>query len=227
MCEMLAITASHPVPIDEILRWSRLLDQYGVAGFGWGIASTDGTHLFRYRSVRGIRQDDTAEAALRGLTVTRAFIHLRRPSRMSTIGHLNAQPYQSEGQPWAFAHNGYFARYQEHLATYQTELQGTSDSEVGFLLCRDYLKNGLSLTESLAETHNRLQGHANLMALCQDGTLAVYAGNPDNPVYRFSLGPVQMVTTSLHSPDRYLFDTIFPSAHAITPMAVGTSLLMP
>ncbi len=226
MCEMLAITSSHPVPIDEILGWSRLLDQYGLAGFGWGIAWSNGTQLFRYRSVHGIREDNTADAALRGVAVTRAFIHLRRPSRMSTIGHLNAQPYQSEDQQWAFAHNGYFARYHEHLASYQTELQGSSDSEVGFLLCRDYLKAGLSLTESLTKTHQRLEGHANLMALRQDGALAVYAGNPDNPLYRFSLGPAQMVTTSLHSPDRYLFDAIFPSADAIVPMAVGTSLLM-
>lgn len=226
MCEMLAITSRHPVSIDEVLRWSRLLDQYGLAGFGWGMAWTDGTRLFRYRSVHGIRQDDTADEALRGVTVTRAFVHLRRPSRMSTIGHVNAQPYQSEDQEWAFAHNGYFSRYKDYLAAYQTELQGTSDSEVGFLLCRDYLKSGSSLAESLSKTHHRLEGRANLMALKQDGTLAVYAGNPDNLLYRFSLGPVEMVTTSLHSPDGYLFDTIFPSAHAVIPMAVGTSLLM-
>ncbi len=224
---MLAITSGNPVEIQDVLNWSRLLDQYGLASFGWGITWTDGNRLFRYRSVLGIRQDPTAEDALRGLLLTRGFIHLRRPSRMSTIGHLNAQPYQSPDARWAFAHNGYFARYREYVAAYQSELQGTSDSEVGFLLCRDQLSQGLSLEESLKETHRLLEGKANLMALDTEGRLAVYAGNPENFLYTFSVGTVHLAATSLHSPDHFIFDTIFPSAHTITRLPVGVSLLMP
>ena len=224
---MLAMTSVEPVEMHDVLNWSRLLDQYGLASFGWGITWTDGARLFRYRSVLGIREDATAEHALRGMTMTRGFIHLRRPSRMSTIGHLNAQPYQSPDARWAFAHNGYFDRYREYVAAYRSELQGTSDSEIGFLLCRDQLSQGLSLEESLKETHRLLEGKANLMALDRDGRLAVYAGNPENPLFTFSVGTIHMATTSLHSPDHFLFDTIFPSASSITRLPLGVSLLVP
>ncbi len=224
---MLAIASPTPVNITEVLQWSCLLDEYGVAGYGWGIAWTDGSTIHRYRSVDGIRRDRTAPRALQNLTMTRGYVHLRRPSLMTTIGYVNAQPYMTPENDWAFSHNGYLERHQEFRAQYQNRLQGTSDSEVGFHYWLDRVKEGNSVTQSLAETHQALGGKANLMALRANGELAVYAGNEENLVYRFRLGAVDLASTSLHSHDLFLFDTIFPGADDIERLAPGTAILMP
>jgi hypothetical protein len=48
-------------------------------------------------------------------------------------------------------------------------------------------------------------GQANLMALTPNGVTHCYAGNTDNPLFRFRLGPLRLVTTGIHSADRSLF----------------------
>lgn len=58
MCEMLAVQSALPVPVEQVLTYAELLDEYGIAGFSWGIVWTaeDGT-LQRYRSTDGIHRD--------------------------------------------------------------------------------------------------------------------------------------------------------------------------
>ena len=51
MCEMLAIRSERPLPIDTVLKYATLLDEYGIAGFSWGIAwKTLAGTLKRYRA---------------------------------------------------------------------------------------------------------------------------------------------------------------------------------
>jgi predicted glutamine amidotransferase len=227
VCEMLAVAAPTPMAIEDILEWGRLLDEYGLAGYGWGLVWADGTQLYRYRSVEGIRRDITAPRALRHLTVQRAIVHLRRPSLMTTIGHVNVQPYLTPDNAWAFSHNGYLKRYHDYRADYAAHLEGTSDSEVGFHYWLDQRARGLSLQDSLTATHRTLQGQANFMVLGRDGTLAVYAGNEENDVYTFRLGAISLATTALHSFDRFVFDTIFPGAQDIQRLDRGTCWELP
>lgn len=224
---MLAVASSTPVNIAEILEWSCLLDEYGIAGYGWGLVWTDGDTLHRYRSVDGIRKDLAAPRALKNVVMTRGFVHLRRPSLMSTMGHVNAQPYLSQDGDWAFAHNGYLERHRDFRGRYQDRLEGTSDSEVGFCHWLDEMESNVSLTQGLTNTHQALAGNANFMALHRRGDLGVYAGNHENSVYTFRIGSVQLAATSLHSHDHFLFDTIFPSASHIERLAPGTAILMP
>ncbi len=227
MCEMLAISSPVAVPIADILEWSCLLDELGVAGFGWGLVWTDGETLHHYRSVDGIRKDSIASRALRGVTWTRGFVHLRRPSLMSTIGHVNAQPYVSQDRDWAFAHNGFLKQHRDFRAQYQDDLRGTSDSEVGFQYWLRRLSENPSLTGSLIETHQALGGNANFMALHRRGDLAVYAGNEENPVYTFEMNGIRIASTSLHSHDNFLFEAVFPGASRIEHLPPGTAHLMP
>ena len=50
------------------------------------------------------------------------------------------------------------------------------------------------------------------MALTPSGVTHVYAGNTENPVFRFRLGRIGLVTTAIHSLDRSLFRYVVPAA---------------
>jgi predicted glutamine amidotransferase len=160
-----------------ILSRGRLLDTYGIAGFGWGIAWSDGDALHRYRSVDGIRRDLTAPQTLQQIAVQKGYVHSRRPSLMSTIGHLNVQPYLSPTGDWAFAHNGYLARHHDFCSRFFSQLLGSSDSEVGFWYWMERVQTNASVMQSFIETHQALKGNANFMALSRRGELGGYAGN--------------------------------------------------
>jgi hypothetical protein len=58
---------------------------------------------------------------------------------------------------------------------------------------------------ALAALHGEMGGQANLMALTPRGVTHCYAGNADNPLFRFRLGDRTLVTTGIHSVDRSLF----------------------
>lgn len=227
MCEMLAFTCSSPVPMEDILRWSMLLDEYGVAGYSWGMTWSWMGQLHRYRAVDGIRRDSAGAKALKNVMAQRGFVHLRRPSLMSTIAHVNAQPYLSSDHVWSFAHNGFLVQHNEFRDAYRTEILGSSDSEVGFCYWLSQVRLGAPLAESLVHTHETLTGKANFMAMSHQGELGVYAGNEENPVYRFRIGPVQLASTALHSLDTFLFDAIFPEATDIERIPFGQAILMP
>jgi predicted glutamine amidotransferase len=230
MCEMLAVTAppgSPPIAIPDLLRWARLLDELGVAGYGWGLAWVDGAGLHRYRSLFGVRRDPYADEVLAGVTTRRLFIHLRRPSLMTSQSQVNAQPYHDPDLSTAFAHNGYLEHHRDLRPRYQGKLQGTSDSEVGFQRWLEALTAGEAPGPALRSVHEELGGKANLMALLADGTLLTYAGNPENPCVSFRLPGLSLVATSLHSLDDYLFQAIFPEATAIEPIPVGTVRELP
>ncbi len=223
MCELLAVTSDNPVNVEQVLQWARLIEELGVANYGWGIAwLSEQGELHRYRSVLGLRADSHALPVLRHVTTQRLFVHLRRPSLMTSQSHHNAQPYRDVAHRWAFGHNGFLKRHQEFREQYAEDLQGTSDSEVGFRYCLEQLSRGASLAESLQQTHQTLGGEANFMALSAEGALVVYAGNPSNPCYTFQLDGARMAVSSLHSLDSYVFDAIFPEAILPQRMPIGT-----
>ncbi|PSR20064.1 MAG: hypothetical protein C7B45_16775 [Sulfobacillus acidophilus] len=226
MCEMLAFSSPTPLAISRILDVSLLLDEYGIAGFGWGIVWSDGETLHRYRSVDSIRRDLTAKTALSQITMQKGFVHLRRPSLMTTIGHVNVQPYLSPGGDWAFAHNGYLERHAEFRERFASQLVGTSDSEVGFWYWMERLQTNAPLMQSLFETHQALRGNANFMALGRQGDLGVYAGNEENAIYTFRIGDLQLASTGLHSRDNFLFETVFPAASHIDGLGIGQSIVL-
>jgi predicted glutamine amidotransferase len=230
MCEMLAVTTPATLPpldVAAVLRRARLMDELGVAGYSWGMAWIDQDGLHRYRAVAGIRDDRRADDVLAGMTTRRLFIHLRRPSLMTTISHENAQPYWEPEAGAAFAHNGFLRRHREYRDQYRDVLRGTSDSEVGFRVWLDQLREGMPADRALATVHATLDGHANFMALLSDGRLLVYAGNPENPCYTFRWGALTVAATALHSLDDYLFQSLFPDAGAIERIALGTVRELP
>lgn len=223
MCELLAIQSNQPVPVDLVLRHAEMLDEYGVAGFSWGIVwKTESGGLQRYRSVDGIRRDQLAQRALAGVTSTKYLVHLRRPSLMTSISQRNAQPYLDSARATAFCHNGYFAKHGTLRASYRDRMEGTSDSEVGYCYYQDHLQEGVDPSQALLNTHQALGGRANIGVMLASGSLLFYAGNEDNRAYAFDLHGAHMVTTALHSQDDYVFQTVFPAAEHSQQLEVGT-----
>lgn len=64
----------------------------------------------------------------------------------------------------------------------------------------------------MKQVHQELGGRANFVYLPGDGPALVYAGNADNPFWRFSMEGAEVATTSLHSADEALFELCFPAA---------------
>jgi len=224
MCEMLAVAAPEPVFLLDLMGWARLLDELGIAGFGWGVAWEDGGRVRRYRCADGIRRDERARQVLAGARSRRVLFHLRRPSLMSSVSLPNSQPYLDPGQGWAFAHNGYLERHREHRGAFADRLEGTSDSEVGFHLWLSRLEAGDGPGDALAQVHRTLGGGANLMALSAGGRLVAYAGNPENRCLQLRVDGLAMVTTTLHSPDGFVLDAVFAQARDAREMALGEAL---
>src|SRR5919107_5798764 len=106
MCEHYIARADEPFRLDELWPFTERLERYGIAGFGWGAAWTveDGT-LRSHRDIRAFRDDPDATAV--GATeTTSALVHLRRPSKLSTIGMPDTQPFDDPAGRFSFSHNG-------------------------------------------------------------------------------------------------------------------------
>ena len=99
MCEHFIARSAAPFRLDELWPFTEKLERYGLAGFGWGAAWLDSAGgLGVYRDVCAFRDDPSRETV--GATeTTSALIHLRRPSRLSTLTLPDTQPVRRSGRP--------------------------------------------------------------------------------------------------------------------------------
>jgi len=133
MCELMAVVGDAPFRLGDLWGIVAPLERYGVAGFGWGVAwsGSDG-RLLRHVSTAAFR-DDPATDALAAVTVRACMVHLRRPSKLSTLSIPDAQPFLDPAGRFAFCHNGDLARWRPARAEYVAagRIAGRADSEVG------------------------------------------------------------------------------------------------
>lgn len=188
------------------------MERYGIAGHGWGAAwlSEDG-RLERHRFTGALHEDPGSERVA-DVRSARVLIHLRRPTRLSTIQLEDTQPFLQEQGSFAFCHNGVYARHEEYRSRFAGRLAGQADSEIGFRLFEELLGQGGDPVDAVERTALELGGAANLAFLANDGTLVVRAGHPGNLIWRFSLEGMEVAATELHSRDSSLFDLVFPDA---------------
>ena len=223
MCELLAAAAAEPFAMGELWELAAGLEQYGVAAFGWGAAWLTPQGSLAHHVSTGAFRDDAARGDLGALRTTAVMVHLRRPSKLSTIGLPDAQPFIDPAGRFAFSHNGDLAGFRTIRPHYrdQGRIAGRADSEVGQRWLEDHWpdrqqdRDGvgpLDPCDSLASLHADLGGQANLMALTPSGVTHVYAGNTENPVFHFRMGHIRLATTALHSIDRSLFRLVAPTA---------------
>jgi hypothetical protein len=213
MCEQLVARAAEPFRLEELWPLAERLERFGIAGFGWGVSwvGADG-ELHAHRDTRALR-DDPARVSIGREAATAVLVHLRRPSRLSTLQLPDTQPFVDPAGRFAFSHNGELDRWQGARAAYreQGRIAGRADSEVGQRWLEDAWGEAPG-PDLLATLHAGFGGVANLALLGRDRTAAHYAGNPENPVFTFRLGRIGVASTAIYSIDRSLFRFAAPGA---------------
>ena len=231
MCEQFVACSDRPFRLDELWPFIERLERFGIAGFGWGAAwrRCDAT-LESYRDLRAFRDDPGREAVGR-IETQAALVHLRRPSKLSTMTPADTQPFHDPHGRFAFSHNGDFRKHRESREVYRAagRIQGRADSEVGQRWLEDHWGSapgnppGDSNAGLLERLHEIFGGQANLATIAADGSVRHYAGNTENPVFTFRLGEIQLASTAIYSIDRSLFRLVAPDARGRGVIAQGAS----
>ncbi len=213
MCEHFVARAAEPFRIDELWPFTERLERYGIAGFGWGAAWVDGGgRIASHRDTRAFR-DDPERDRIGGHETASLLVHLRRPSKLSTMTIADAQPFDDPAGRYAFSHNGDLRDYRAARDRYRAEgrIAGRADTEVGARWLEDRWADGPAAA-LLAELHRCFGGQANLATLAADGSAVHYAGNSENPVVTFRLGRIGLASTAIYSIDRSVFRLVAPGA---------------
>lgn len=214
MCEHYIARAAEPFRLDELWSFTERLERFGIAGFGWGAAwlAADGG-LRSHRDVRAFA-DDPGREVVGAQETTSALVHLRRPSRLSTLTLPDTQPFDDPGGRFSFSHNGDLRDYQALRAGYRAagRIHGRADTEVGARWLEDTWDDQPTVANALCSLHERFGGQANLAVLAGDGTPYHYAGNSENPVFALRLGRIGIASTGIYSLDRSLFRFVAPMA---------------
>jgi hypothetical protein len=211
MCEVLAAAFDRPRPFADLAGDTSRLERLGLGGFGWGVAwCAPGGTVELARGTGRFAEEGAADPALAAVESARFLIHLRRPSRLSTIQLADTQPFVWAGRH-AFCHNGFLERAEQLRPEFAGELHGRADSEVGWAFFRRRLAGGATPGEALREVDEAFGGEVNLGYLGADGTLAMYSRHSENRLWTFALAGGRFAATGLHSDDESLFDLVFPA----------------
>jgi len=225
VCEHFVARAADPFRLDELWDLADGLERWGIAGHGWGAAwlGADG-RIASHRDIRAFRDDPERERIGR-VETTAALVHLRRPSRLSTIGLADTQPFEDPAGRYAFSHNGDLAKHLDWRSRYASagRIHGKADTETGARWLEDQWGNGRAAPALLAELHDTFGGLANFAVLTADGAVHHYAGNRDNPVFSFRLGRIGVASTALYSLDRSLFRFVAKGATDRRRVRLGTT----
>ncbi|HEX5147568.1 MAG TPA: hypothetical protein VFW02_00715 [Candidatus Limnocylindrales bacterium] len=228
MCEHFVARAAEPFRLDELWDFAERLERFGIAGFGWGASWIDeGGRIASHRDVRAFRDDPAREVVGRHET-TSALVHLRRPSRLSTIGPHDTQPFDDPAGRYSFSHNGDLLLHRDWRARYRAQgrIHGRADTEVGARWLEDEWRDGESVAHVLGALHDTFGGPANLAVLTVAGGAHHYAGNRENPVFTFRLGRIGLAGTGIYSLDRSVFRFVAPGAtdRRLVPIRTTASL---
>jgi predicted glutamine amidotransferase len=213
VCELLLAAFPTARPFRDLVAVASGLEEFGVAGFGWGVAWLDEPQG-AVRAVKGLgrfRDEGPHHVTLSTQTSRRFVVHLRRPSRLSTVQMADTQPFlDAESSAWC--HNGFLARSEELRHQFVDRLHGRADSEVGWQYFLDRMVAGADPLDALRAVDDTFQGKMNLAYLGRDGDLCIYSRNSTNRLWRFSLDGGEMAATDLHSADSSLFDLVLQRA---------------
>ena len=208
MCEHYIARADEPFRLDELWPFTERLEQFGIAGFGWGAAWLGGDgRLHSHRDVRAFHDDPEGSKRVGAVETTAALVHLRRPSKLSTLDLPDTQPFDDPAGRYSFSHNGNLRDHLALRAAYRRagRIHGRADTEVGARWLEDAWREDEPVAHLLAALHDRFGGEANLAVLTAGGTPHQYAGNGENPVFTFRLGRIGLAATGIYSLDRSLF----------------------
>jgi len=230
MCEQFVARAASPFRLDELWPFTERLERYGLAGYGWGASWLDADgQLCGHRDTRAFRDDAEGQASVGAQVTTAVLVHLRRPSLLSTQQLPDTQPFDDPAGRFSFSHNGDLREWRAARATYreQGRIHGRADTEVGARWLEDAWDAKPNAAATLLPAlHERFGGQANLAVLTSDGTAVHYAGNTDNPIFAFSIGPIRIASTGIYSRDRSVFRFVAPGATERRLVRQGTSVTL-
>jgi hypothetical protein len=214
MCEQFVARAAEPFPLAELWPFTERLERFGIAGFGWGAAwlAPDGSFGL-HRDLRAFR-DDPAREEVGAARTTAVLVHLRRPSKLSTLGMSDAQPFVDGEGRFVVGHNGDLREHRRWRDRYRAQgrIHGRADTEVAVRWLEDEWRPGERPAHVLGALHDTFGGQANVALLLPDGSVHHYAGNRENPVFGFRLGAIDVLSTAIYSIDRSLFTLVCPGA---------------
>jgi hypothetical protein len=222
MCELMAVSSREPIQLLSVLPWALGVERMGIAGYGWGISWLDPNgRVDGYRYPGSLASDDLVNSRLNSIFSTRYLIHLRRPTRLSTIQLADTQPFVWHDNTFAFCHNGNFKRSEDIRARYEEHLLGDADSEIGLYYFKDLLARDIDPDVGLAMTNQLLEGASNLGYLDRQANLVFYCGHPGNAIWQFAYEGAGVMATEIHSPDDSLFELLFPKAEDRVRLQLG------
>ena len=231
MCEQFVARSEEPFRIDALFPFIERLERFGIAGFGWGAAwlAEPGSpgRLASYRDLRAFC-DDPGRQGIGAIETSSLLVHLRRPSRLSTLTLPDAQPFADPAGRFAFSHNGDLRDYRGRRGEFQAagRIHGRADTEVGQRWLEDAWRPGAAVPGLLAGLHAAFGGQANLAVLDQAGRASHYAGNSENPVFAFRLGSVEIASTGIYSLDRSFFRYVSPAGRDRRLVRLGSSVTL-
>ncbi len=214
MCEQYVARATSPFRLDELWDFTDRLERFGIAGFGWGAAwLADDGQVGSYRDIRAFR-DDPAHDRIGHQSTTALLVHLRRPSRLSSVGLPDTQPFDDPAGRFSMSHNGDLRHHRRWRERYRAagRIHGRADSEVGARWLEDEWHAGEPVPHLLGARHDTFGGDANLALVTAAGDVHHYAGNGENPVFTFRLGRIGIAATGIYSLDRSVFRFVAPGA---------------
>jgi hypothetical protein len=231
MCEQFVARAAEPFRLDELWPFAERLERFGIAGFGWGAAWIDADgRLTAYRDLRAFR-DDPGREEIGRIETTSALVHLRRPSKLSTLTIHDTQPFCDPAARFVFSHNGDLRDTRQWRARFRAEgrIHGRADTEVGQRWLEDAWggeagSEDASVPRLLSELHTTFGGQANLAVLTAAGAPYAYAGNTENPTFTFRLDAIGVASTGIYSLDRSIFRFAAPAARDRRLVRTGTSV---
>ena len=223
MCELLAASFLQPRPFAYLADAVAGLEEYGLGSFGWGVAWLGGDTVQEIRGLGRFRDEGLSDTELLEQSSRLFLVHLRRPSKLSTIQMADTQPFLLDGYS-AWCHNGFLERADALRDDYKGRLKGEADSEVGWNYFLDRMEAGADCCSALADVDDTFGGHVNLGYLSSDGELVVYSRNASNRMWHFRLGDAELASTDLHSADNSIFDLVFPAATNRELIEPGTAL---
>lgn len=209
MCEHFIARAAEPFRLDDLWPFVEKLERFGIAGFGWGaawLADDNAQRLGSYRDVRAFR-DDPGREQVGANETTSALIHVRRPTKLSTLTIEDTQPFDDPDGRFSFSHNGDLQDYKSLRPSFQAQgrIHGRADTEVGARWLEDAWHADAPGPHLLSRLHARFGGKANLALISANGEPSHYAGNSENPVFTFRLGTIGIASTGIYSLDRSVF----------------------
>lgn len=229
MCEHYVARAAEPFRLDELWPFTVQLERYGIAGFGWGAAWMDADGRIASHRDIGAFRDDSRRDAVGAVETTAVLVHLRRPSKLSTLGLADTQPFDDPAGRFSFSHNGDFLKVQTWRVRFREagRIHGRADTEVGARWLEDAWNGAAAGPIGILSTlHETFGGQANLSLLTADGGVSAYAGNTENPVFTFRLGRIGIASTGIYSLDRSIFRFAAPGATDRQLVRVGGTVVL-